>query len=38
MQLTFIEWIKHLQKIKQDEYESIRRKIYNQYRGIIIYR
>jgi len=38
MELTFIEWIKHLEKTKQDKYESIKKEIFNRYKGIIIYR
>lgn len=38
MQLTFIEWIKHLHKIKQDEYERIKKEIFNRYKGINIFR
>lgn len=38
MELTFIEWIKHLQKIKQDKCESIKKEIFNRYKGINIFR
>lgn len=37
MKLTFIEWIKHLEKIKQDKYESIKKEIFKMYKGINIY-